>query len=228
MDIIEKNENGISKTNLRATFGEAFGHGWSIMKKYFLELLLISIIIAVAQIPLGVMHIGEGISFSPLLAIFYLFGLAYLIFVFSVLEYGTNLVYLKAVREEKFDVKELFSGFDNYLNVILASLLTGAIIMAGMFFLIIPGIIFACKLAFVPYLVMDKKLDPVEAVKQSWEMTKGHGWTIFFMGFVSIFIVIAGLLLLIIGVFPAAMWISSAFASLYHAVDSEKNAAAVE
>ena len=93
--------------------------------------------------------------------------------------------------------------------------------------LIIPGIIFACKLAFVPYLVMDKNLDPVEAVKESWRMTKGYGWTIFAMGFVSIFIVLGGLLLLLLGIIPAAMWISSAFASLYHAVDMEKNKPAV-
>lgn len=207
----------------KATFSDAFGHGWKTMMKYFLELLLVSIIVAVAQIPLGLLQIGEWTHFSPILAIFYLFGLAYVIFVFSVIEYGTDFVYLRAVRDEKFDIKEMFSGFDNYLNVILASLLASAIIVAGFLFLLIPGIIFACKLAFVPYLVMDKKLDPVDAIRQSWEMTKGHGWTIFFMGLVSVFIIIGGLILLIIGVFPAAMWVSSAFASLYYSVDSAKN-----
>jgi hypothetical protein len=57
-------------------------------------------------------------------------------------------------------------------------------------------------------------------------MTRGHGWTIFFMGFTSIFIFLFGLLLLLIGVFPAAMWIGSAFASLYESVlrENEKPA----
>jgi hypothetical protein len=31
--------------------------------------------------------------------------------------------------------------------------------------LIVPGIIFACKLAFVPYLVVDRKLEPSKPLK---------------------------------------------------------------
>jgi hypothetical protein len=69
---------------------------------------------------------------------------------------------------------------------------------------------------------MDKKLDPIEAVELSWKLTKGHGWTIFFMGFTSIFIVLFGLLLLIVGIFPAIMWVSSSFATLYQSVLLEK------
>ncbi len=69
---------------------------------------------------------------------------------------------------------------------------------------------------------MDRKLDPIEAVETSWRLTRGHGWTIFFMGFTSIFIFLFGILLLLIGVFPAAMWIGSSFASLYESVTREK------
>ena len=69
---------------------------------------------------------------------------------------------------------------------------------------------------------MDKKLDPIEAVELSWKLTKGHGWQIFFMGFVSIFIVIFGLCMVIVGIFPAIMWICSSFAALYESVLIEK------
>ena len=103
-------------------------------------------------------------------------------------------------------------GFkDNYLNIVLANLLVFAIVGLGLVFLIVPGIIFLCRLAFVPYLVMDKKLEPVAAVEKSWSMTRGHGW-----------IVILGLICLIVGVFFAAMWITTAFAAYYHAVDQEE------
>jgi hypothetical protein len=69
---------------------------------------------------------------------------------------------------------------------------------------------------------MDKKLDPIEAVELSWKLTKGHGWKIFFMGFVSVFIVIFGLCMLIVGIFPAIIWVCSSFASLYESVLKEK------
>jgi len=43
-----------------------------------------------------------------------------------------------------------------------------------------------------------------------------------FIGFVSIFIVIFGLLMVIVGIFPAFIWISSSFAALYESVLREK------
>ena len=81
-----------------------------------------------------------------------------------------------------------------------------------------PGIIFACRLAFVPFLVIDRNMEALEALKASWAMTKGHGWTVFFMGLLAVCIVIAGLLVLIFGVLISAMWITAAFAILYHSV----------
>jgi NhaP-type Na+/H+ or K+/H+ antiporter len=69
---------------------------------------------------------------------------------------------------------------------------------------------------------MDKKLDPIEAVELSWKLTRGHGWRIFAMGLTSFFIMIFGLILFLIGIFPAMMWISSSFASLYQSVLLEK------
>jgi NhaP-type Na+/H+ or K+/H+ antiporter len=69
---------------------------------------------------------------------------------------------------------------------------------------------------------MDKKLDPIEAVELSWKLTRGHGWRIFAMGLASFFIIIFGLCLFLIGIFPAMMWISCSFATLYQSVLLEK------
>jgi uncharacterized membrane protein len=70
---------------------------------------------------------------------------------------------------------------------------------------------------------MDKNLEVIEAVKTSWNMTRGHAWTIFFMGLLSIPIVLLGLVLLLIGIVPAAIWIEGAFAAIYHTVDKQLN-----
>lgn len=208
--------------------GSAYRYGWRVMSKNFISLFLVTIIIIVTSIPLGIFsHISDiepdnwGLVAAAVTMV-QVFGLAYLIFILSPLDYGAKLVYLKAARNEQFEVVNMFDSFRNYLNVVLASLLSGAIIAFGFFFLIIPGLLFACRLVFVPFLVMDKKLDPVKAVEESWRLTRGHGWRIFWMGILAFFIIIAGLIVLVFGVFVSGIWISSTFASLYHAVLVEK------
>jgi len=105
----------------------------------------------------------------------------------------------------------------NY-NILLANILVGLIVGAGILMLIVPGIIFACKLAFVPYLVMDEKMEAVDAVRKSWNMTRGHTGTIFLMGVVAFFVGLGGLICFIVGIIPAVIWISLAFATIYMSV----------
>ena len=170
------------------------------------------------------------IAFSTLgvLAIFFgLIAMLYGLLVAPVFKFGADLMFLHSVRTIKPEFEMLIQGFkENYLSVILANLLVIALVVLGFFALIIPGIIIGCRLVFVPYVIMDKKLDPIESVEYSWKITKGHGWTIFFMGFVSIFIIIFGLILLIIGIFPAIMWVWSSFASLYESILIEREKSA--
>jgi hypothetical protein len=165
-----------------------------------------------------------GFGALGIFAVFFgLLAMLYSFLVKPVFEYGGSMIFVQAVRKIKPDFEYLIKGFmENYLHIILANLLVFALVVLGLFALIIPGIIIGCRLAFVSFIIMDKKLDPIEAVELSWKLTKGHGWQIFFMGFVSIFIVIFGLCLLIVGIFPAIMWICSSFASLYESVLREK------
>ena len=86
---------------------------------------------------------------------------------------------------------------------------------------VVPGIIFACRLALVPYLVTDKGLDAIKAVETSWKMTRGHAMTIFWMGFLIFPIMVAGLIVFGVGAIVAWMWIKSAFASLYVAINQK-------
>lgn len=225
------NENAentrINPPSFEATVGGSYSYGWKMLMKHFVDLLLVTIIVIVINIPFHIFRssyeIG-GIGF-PIVVFFGFFTLVYGIFIVAPIEYGADWMFLKAMRNEKFEIKDMFSSFEIYLKVILANILVAVIVIMGMIALLIPGIIFACKLAFVPYLVMDRKLDPGEAIKESWRMTKGHAWTIFFMGVLAFFIIIAGLVCCIVGVVPAAMWVSSAFASLYYAVSSEEQGA---
>jgi len=206
-----------------STISGSYGYGWQQMWKYFLYLFLVVVIVTFAEAPLGMIQDAEDYNHSAGMIVLQIAIAFYWLLVLSVINYGGDLLFLRAIRNEKIDIKEMFSGFrDSYLNIVLANLLVFAIVGLGLVFLIVPGIIFLCRLAFVPYLVMDKKLEPVAAVEKSWSMTRGYGWKIFGIGLLAIPIIILGLLCLIVGVFFAAMWIATAFAALYHAVDLEE------
>jgi len=158
-----------------------------------------------------------------------LIALMYALLVLPVFQFGSKMMFVQAVRKQTPDFDWLVSGFrKNYLNIVLANLLVGALIGIGIVCLIIPGIILACRLTFTPYLVMDRGLDPIKAAEESWRLTRGHGWTIFLMGFMSFFIVLAGFICLFFGVFISLMWIKSAFATLYHSTLIEKGLYVVE
>lgn len=229
-------------------FGNSFSAGWRVMTDNFLRLFLVIIILAIVTSPMKMFNfkfdmsdlhnlpwnIGHnfGHSFRDLpflgavgvLAAFLGFvAMLYSFLVKPVFEYGGSMIFVQAVRKIKPDFEYLIKGFmQNYLHIILANLLVFALVVLGLFALIIPGIIIGCRLVFVSYIIMDKKLDPIEAVELSWKLTRGHGWQIFFMGFVSIFIVIFGLCMFIVGIFPALIWICSSFAALYESVLREK------
>lgn len=231
--------------SLQPTFSSSFGNGWDKgFGTSFLSLFLVVILVGMLEAPAkflqvrfnagdietGINHLDLfGAGLAAIGVLLFLFGLVYALLLLPVFTYGSKLMFVKATRGIRPDFECLIQGFrENYLYIILAHLLTIALIGMAFIALIIPGIIVACRLSFVSYLVMDKKLDPIAAVEESWRMTKGHAWTIFFMAIVSFFILIGGILLLIVGVFPALVWIKSSFASLYNAILLEKEGQQME
>ncbi|MDA3930627.1 MAG: hypothetical protein PF541_16895 [Prolixibacteraceae bacterium] len=200
------------------TVSESLGNGWYLMKKYFLWLLLAVIVSAIVEGPMKFMQEGND-SISAGLVVLALIGLAFFLLVRPIISFGADMMFVQAAREQEPNIKWIVKGFkQNYLNIVLTHLLMVAIIAIGFVALIIPGIILACRLAFVPYLVMDKELDPIKAIEASWRMTDGYGWTIFALAIVSFFIFIGGILCFFVGIFPAMIWVSSSFASLYQSI----------
>lgn len=213
--------------NLAPSIGGSFSYAWrKIFDKSFLPLLLAVILVGILNGPVSFTWKSEGdfgfnfIWFFPVV----LFGMAYGLLFLPVIKWGEKFMFLTAMREEYPDLKLLFDGFrKKYLNIVLANLIMFALIGLGFIMLIIPGIIIACRLVFVPYLVMDKDLDPMQAVERSWQLTKGHGWKVFWMAILSFFIAIAGLIVFFVGIIISIIWIHAAFATLYQSVLNEKD-----
>ena len=222
------------KYNLKPGVFECYGHGWRQLWKNFLELFVIFLIFNFTSQFIGIffvpMYFIAFFEKEPDFVIFIIFFIviagilstAFMFFVLKPMQFGLSYLNLKASRGEKFEIKELFLPFKDYWNVVFAGFLTALLIGFGTLFLFIPGIILACKLIFVPYIVLDKKMNATDAIKESWNMTDGHAWTVFAMALLAGPIAIAGYLCFFVGIIISMMWFYIAFASLYHAVRLEK------
>lgn len=226
------------------SFSGSYGTGWKVMADNFLRLLLVVLVIGIITSPMigfNFKHDFRGGDFRHMpfdidnffrsgayvvglaAAFMVLIGLLYSFLVVPVFKYGAKMMFVQAARQVTPEFDMLISGFrKNYLNIVLANLLVTALVGIGIVCLFIPGIIIACRLAFTPYLVMDRDLDPIKAAEESWRLTRGHGWTIFLMGFIGFFIYIAGFICFFIGVLVSDMWIKSSYATLYQSVLVEK------
>jgi hypothetical protein len=189
--------------------------GWQALKQYFLEFLLVTLVMLAISSLSSLFTQGSGFGSS---------GISFLIniFVAGPISFGVSYYYMKVMRGDDFELGVIFTGFrENYLQVVLANFLYMAIILIGFMLLIIPGIILAIRLSFVPYLVMDEKLDAIEAIRSSWDMTKDYAMDLFLFGILAVLIALGGLILLVIGIIPAVMLIQAAFTAFYLGVREE-------
>ena len=192
---------------------EAYGFAWGELRRSFLELLVVVLVWILVAAPSGWFREST-------------LGIAYHALVLGPVGLGGMWAFLRAARGQKPEVADLFEPFrTNYAQSVIASLLWGALIAIGTVLFLVPGIIAAVRLSWVPYLVVDEKMEAVAAVRESWERTRDHGWTIFGIGMLAIPILLVGLLLLGVGVIPAGMWVQLAAATYYAAITARERAA---
>ena len=135
----------------RATAFGSFGYGWQQLWKYFLHLFLVAVIVGVANIPAWGPFSGEQGLSSAGFVVLNMLATVYWLLVAPVVNYGGDWMYLRFIRDERANVAEMFQGFKKgYLNIVLANLLVVAIVGIGLILLLVPGIIFWCRLSFVP------------------------------------------------------------------------------
>jgi len=87
----------------------------------------------------------------------------------------------------------------SYLPYLAVTVLFGLAVGVGLVLLIVPGFIALVVFFFAPFVVVDRASGPIEAMKASMEITKGHRWQIFFLVLALIGINILGMLALFVG-----------------------------
>lgn len=87
-------------------------------------------------------------------------------------------IYLDASLEKEFNVSNLYHYYSKDLSTvfqyILGTILSGIAVIWWLILFIIPGIIIGLRLSYVNYLIIDKRMWAVEAIKASRAMTYGH------------------------------------------------------
>lgn len=134
--------------------------------------------------------------------------------------------YLRAVRGQQVVYGDAVkSGLDVMLCLKLlgAGIISSLISAISLLLLIVPFFFVAPRLMLMPFLVVDKKLGPLEAYKVSWEATKSHVGRIW--GVIGVFVAIALLMITVIGI-PFSLYFlfmyGAALALLYEFIMSHQ------
>ncbi|MBY0357110.1 MAG: hypothetical protein K2W82_03840 [Candidatus Obscuribacterales bacterium] len=109
-------------------------------------------------------------------------GMPLLFLAYAALRVGWISICLKIIQHKDVSFSEFKSSLPYFWSFLAVQFLSTLLIAVGFCLLIVPGIFIAVRLAFAPYLVIDRNLGPIEAMKESWQMVTGYSWQIFWLG----------------------------------------------
>ena len=201
-------------------FGQAVKFGWQKTKENFWGLIAVTVIcIAIS----GILNysINNFEKTMPLTSFFInLCAMA----VSMIMTLGIIKIGLKVYAGEKFDVSEIFGSYRFFLKYFLATIIYFLAVLVGLVLLIVPGIILIIRMGFYSYLIVDKQMGPVDALKESMRITKGNAFDLFLFWFVLLGVLLLGFLALIVGIIVAIPVTALAFVFAYRYLESKKQA----
>lgn len=202
-----------------------YGYSRDLIKRNLAVIVVLTVLETIAN---GVLNrpptIDNNLSF--------IFGLNIISMVIgSLLSAAVTVAFIISLKDKDADLQDtLKQALPKTLNVLLYSIISFFIIIVSLVALIIPFFIVAPRLIFGQYMIVDKDLDAMSALRASWDLSKGNYgkiYKIFFAGFLM-----ALLILTIIGI-PFAIYFlfmyQAAFFILYRWLDKnpDKNSGLV-
>ena len=198
--------------------GAAIRYGWETFKQRpwffvgatFVILLLSGLINGLAS---GIDAVFTGSADEPSIA-----GMIINLGLGTLLSMGATAFYLVAHdNPEAADLSLLWhpQPFWKYLGMYL---LVALVIAAGLILLIVPGIIFALMFMFAPLIVIERELGPIDAMKESNRITRGHKWPLLGLVALLILINVLGVLALVVGLLVSIPVSTFAFVHAYRSL----------
>lgn len=158
----------------RVEIRRALEFGWNTFKNNALFFLVLMFIFGVPAAMISVMI--EGQPWASV-SVMFLRGVGWLWRVVAIMT--VILVSLSFRDTDTFETEEIKGMKHLIIPYLLGSLLFSGILAVGMILLVAPGVWFAVKYQFMPYLIIDKGMEPVEALKAAGGITRGFWLELF-------------------------------------------------
>ena len=176
------------------SIGDAFSFAWQQFKKNAVFLLLLGV-------GLGILSLIANALQHVIMAAPLLFAVVYLI-VIGINAFASFVMVTACLEVHDYgtiEFDDLAKAFPQFIPYLIGYVIFGVAIILGYLLLIVPGIFLTVKLFLYMYLVVDKKMNGIDALKLSYEMTTGHFMELFLF-FLSVLVInVIGLLLFGIG-----------------------------
>jgi len=210
--------------------GGAFSYGFGKFGKHWAPLVLVTVVLllgsaAVQGIQRAVLPDtgADGLSGG-------FFGVAMILsLLFSALSWVVQLIVqavivkgsLDVTRGRPLDIGSATSGI-NWGQVIIASLIIGAMTFVGLLLCIIPGIAVIFFTFFTLFFIIDRGEDAVAAIKSSFTMVKSNAGVLILFFLAQIALLIAGACLFFVGLLVAIPVVVLAQAYTFRVLSGEQ------
>jgi uncharacterized membrane protein len=216
---------------------EALGFGWNVVTKRFGAVAVpIAIGVIVYAIPSYIVNFAASFTISLLdqrgvidhtlapVATLSASGLGFILslVIGSYMAGGICNVSLKAARGQPAAVGDVFAGGRYFVQFLVAMILFSIAYAIGLVLCVVPGVIVGLGLCLYGSIIVDQDVSGVDALKKSWEMTKGHRVNLLIFGIICFFVYLAGFLACVFGAFLVSVpVIAVALAWIYLRIKGE-------
>ena len=129
---------------------------------------------------------------------------------------GLSTFHLNFAKKGEAELPQIFDGFKQIVQAIIASFLMMIIVGVGYLLFIVPGVILSLGLSQTYFIMADNPgFKATDAMQQSWEMMKGHKGQLFVLGLSFIPWAILCVFTLFIGFFWLQPYMYVSFSHFY-------------
>jgi uncharacterized membrane protein len=192
--------------NEKITFSEVFKEAWRLTKENLGFLMGYQAILFFLSVLLGMRQQGSSGTVLILVVLWVLVLLAKLGFYHSAIMINRGI-------KPGFD--QLYRNWKQLGTWIVSALLFGIMLGIGFALLILPGLWVLARFGLFTFFIVDKNTGPIDALKGSYEASRGYGWTLLWILLAGALLEIVGFMLFIVGSFITVPIATLALAEAY-------------